>query len=180
MKRTGLALAVCLLFASVTFAQQNPADAPASKEDVEKFMAVSQRRELALSMMASVQKQMHQIAADQLKKNPNLGPDWVEHIDSMLGEMWKKFPIDEMLEVQVPVFQKHFTHGDIDALIAFYSSPAGRKYLAELPAMSSESMQAMSPIIQKMMAKATERIKEEVAQAQKSAAPDSTKKPQEN
>lgn len=180
MKRTGLALIVCLLFASVIFAQQNPADGPASKGDVEKFMAISQKRELAVSAMATMKKTMHQMAVDQLKKNPNLGPGWVEHMDSMFDEMWKNFPIDELLEVQVPVYQKHFTHADIDSLVAFYESPAGRKYLAEMPAITSESVQAMMPIMQKMMAKATERMQAEVAQAQKSGAPDSTKKPEPN
>jgi uncharacterized protein len=180
MKRTGLALIVCLLLASITLAQQNAADAPASKEDVEKFMAVSQKRELAVSMMATMTKQVHQMAVDQLKKNPSLGPGWVEHMDGWFDDFRKNFPIDELVEVQVPVYQKHFTHADIDALVAFYSTPTGSKYLAELPAITSESMEAMLPIVQKMMAKVTERIQEEVAQTQKSGTSDSTKKPEPN
>ena len=180
MKRFGLSLLVGLFFASISFAQQNAADAPASKEDVKKFIAVSQKRELVLSTMATMKKQIHQMAVNQLKKDPRLGPGWVEHMDSVFGDMWKNFPVDEMLEVQVPVYQKHFTHADMAALVAFYSTPAGRKYLAELPAINSESMQAMLPIMQKMMAQATERIQEEVAQAQKASDPDSTKKSQPN
>ena len=35
MKRITLAILVSLLLASITFAQQSPADAPASKEDIE-------------------------------------------------------------------------------------------------------------------------------------------------
>jgi uncharacterized protein len=180
MKRPVLALLISLLLGSVSFAQQNPADAPASKEDVEKFMAVSQKREMVVSTLAAAKKQVHQMAVDQLKRDPSLGSGWVEHMDSVLGDMWKNFPIDEMIEAQVPVYQKHFTHADMDALIAFYSTPAGLKYIAELPAINSESMQAMLPLIQKMMAKATERLQEEVAVAKKAADADSSKKPQPN
>jgi hypothetical protein len=180
MKRPVLALLICLLLGSVSFAQQNSADAPASKEDVEKFMAISQKRELVLNTMAAMKKQVRQMAVDQLKKDPNLGPGWVEHMDGWFEEMRKNFPIDEMIEVQVPVYQKHFTHADMDALVAFYSTPAGRKYVAEMPAINSESMQAMFPIIQKMMAKVTERMQEEVAQARKASDLNPTKKSQPN
>ena len=39
--------------------------------------------------------------------------------------------------------------------------------LKEMPAMMSESMQAASGIIQKMMAKTMERVNDEIAQVQK-------------
>jgi len=180
MNRALFGLVACLLLASPSFAQQNPADAPASREDVEKFMAVTQKRELAVSMMATMKKQMHQMAVEQAKKNPNLPTDFAASLDRVFDDLLKNFPIDEMVEAQVPVYQKHFTHADIETLVAFYSSPTGSKYLAELPAITAESMQAMMPMVQKMMAKATDRIQEQVAQAQKAADTGSTKKPREN
>jgi hypothetical protein len=78
------------------------------------------------------------------------------------------------------VYQKHLTKGDVDALVTFYSSPTGQKILKDMPAMSAEAMQAASPIIQKMMVKAMDRVQEEVAQAQKASGSDSTKKTQQN
>ena len=51
-----------------------------------------------------------------------------------------------------PVYQKHFTKGNIDDLLAFYSTPTGQKVVKELPAISTEAMQAATPIYQKMMA----------------------------
>jgi hypothetical protein len=46
--------------------------------------------------------------------------------------------------------------------------------------MTAEAMQAASPIIQKMMAKAMQEVQEEIAQAQKPGDADSTKKTQQN
>lgn len=40
MKRTGLAPCAILLLSTVTFAQQDPSEAPASKEDVQRYMDV--------------------------------------------------------------------------------------------------------------------------------------------
>ncbi len=44
----------------------------------------------------------------------------------------------------VPVYEKHLTKGEVDALVAFYSDPKGQKILNEMPAMTSEAMQAAS------------------------------------
>ena len=35
-----------------------------------------------------------------------------------------------MMQSMVPAYQKHFTKGDIDNLVAFYSSPTGEKVIA--------------------------------------------------
>ncbi len=67
----------------------------------------------------------------------------------------------------VPAYQKHFTKGDMDALIAFYSTPTGQKVLRELPAVTAEGMQAMMPIMRKSVDKMTERAENEVAQMMK-------------
>lgn len=79
----------------------------------------------------------------------------------------RNFPIDELLDVMKPVYQKHFTKGDIDTLIAFYSTPTGQKVLKEMPAISSEALQASSGIVQKLVSKITQRVQDEVAQVQK-------------
>jgi hypothetical protein len=180
MKRSALYLLVSLLFASVSLAQQNAADTPASKEDVERYMETLHQRELVSSMMVTMKQQMHQIAAEQVKKQPSLPSDFVARMDRMFDDMLKNFPVDEILQAEVSVYQKHFTRGDIDALIAFYSTPTGQKFLRELPAITSEAMQAASPVIQRMMTKAMERVQDEVAQAQKTSDTDSPKKPQQN
>ena len=67
----------------------------------------------------------------------------------------------------VPIYQKHLTKGDIDALVAFYSSPTGQKMLRELPAIMAETMQAMMPSIEKYMETVRQRIDEQFAQALK-------------
>jgi hypothetical protein len=54
-----------------------------------------------------------------------------------------------MMQAMVPAYQKHLTKGDIDNLVAFYSTPTGEKLLRDMPAIMAESMQDMMPIILK-------------------------------
>jgi hypothetical protein len=176
MKRFAFAVLVCLLFTSISFAQQSAADAPASKQDIEKYLDTMHARDMMKSTMAAMTKQMHQMTHAQLEKQPNLPPDCEARMDKMMDDMIKDFPVDELIQAMVPAYQKHLTKGDVDALTAFYSSPTGQKVLKEMPAMTADAMQAASGIIQKMMAQMQDRVQSEMAQAQKES--DGNSKPQ--
>ena len=76
----------------------------------------------------------------------------------------KNFPWDEVLQAMVPVYQKHFTKGDINHLVAFYSSATGQKVLRELPAISAEAMQSMMPILRQKMDVMTKDVQQQVAE----------------
>jgi uncharacterized protein len=141
MKTLVFSLVLSLLFASVSFGQQNAADAPASKEDIERYMDAVHTRDLMQNMMAAMTKQMHKTVHDMLEKQRNLPSDFEARMDKMMDDMLKDFPVDEYLKAVTPVYQKHFTKGDVDALVTFYSSPTGQRILKELPAVSAESMQ---------------------------------------
>jgi hypothetical protein len=111
-----------------------------------------------------------------MKTVPNLPADAEARMNKSMDDMIASMPLDDMLDAMVPVYQKHLTKGDVDALVAFYSSPTGKKILTEMPTITSESMQAISPIVQKTMADASDRLAKEVEamqkeQSQKSAAP---------
>ena len=49
---------------------------------------------------------------------------------------------DFVTEMLVPIYARHLTHEDIQGLIAFYETPAGRKLLTVMPQMHQESRQA--------------------------------------
>jgi len=67
-------------------------------------------------------------------------------------------PIDGMLDDMVPVYRKHLTKSDVHEMVSFYSSPTGQKILKEMPAMTTEGMQAVQPRLRKMMDEAMEKI----------------------
>lgn len=172
MNRFLVAAILCIGF-SWTALAQTPADAPASKEDVEKYFEATHSHEMMLKMLEAMSKPMRQMAHDQCAKDKeNLPADCEARINKARDDMWKQIPFDEMMQAMVPTFQKHFTKGDMDALVAFYSTPTGQKMLEEMPAVMAEGMESMMPIMRRSVDKMTERAEQELAQMKK----DSTKK----
>ena len=45
------------------------------------------------------------------------------------------------VDLIVPVYAKHFTNDELDALIAFYQTPVGRKTVSVMPQVTQEAMQ---------------------------------------
>jgi hypothetical protein len=64
----------------------------------------------------------------------------------------------------ITVYQKHWTKGDVDNMIAFYSTPTGQKILTEMPQTMAEAMQAMRPVMQKHTEEMKQRLEQQVAQ----------------
>jgi hypothetical protein len=52
----------------------------------------------------------------------------------------------------VPVYQRYYTHSDIQALLDFYKSPVGQKLVKERPLILVDSMQAVRPLMEKFVA----------------------------
>jgi hypothetical protein len=164
MKRILLAVVLCLSTAMIGFAQ-TASDAPATKEDVQKYLEVMHSREMMTQMVDAMSKPMHKMMHEQYLKNQDkLPPDFEARMNKMMDEWMKATPWDEMLQSMVPVYQKHFTKGDISALTAFYATPTGQKVLRELPAITAEAMQSMMPLLQKQMEGMNQRAQQEVAQ----------------
>ncbi|GAB4231320.1 MAG: hypothetical protein Tsb0034_03610 [Ekhidna sp.] len=61
------------------------------------------------------------------------------------SEVWDEFRnevnMDEFMQLIIPVYEKYFTHDDIEVLIEFYKTPVGKKTIAVMPSVMQESMQ---------------------------------------
>jgi len=165
MKRFTLGAVVLLCASAIAFAQQSPADSPATKEDVQRYLEVMHSREMMSKMLDAMTKPMHQIMHEQYERDKDkLPPDFEARTNKLIDDYLRQFPWDEILQAMVPVYQKHFTKGDIDQLVAFYLSPTGQKLLKELPAITSESMQTMLPLMQQQIEKMTQQLQQQAAQ----------------
>src|SRR5580700_9673505 len=91
------------------------------------------------------------------------GADQLASMDRQSEELLKNFPLDAMLSDMIPIYQRHFTKTEIDALSAFFSSPAGQKYLHEIPAVSAETMKAVYPRIEAEVDALLKRAEEKTA-----------------
>jgi len=169
VKRLLLAIALCVAFCSsilcsTVLAQQSD-DTPATKKDIQRYFEVTHSRDMANKMMDAMLKPLHQMMHEEYLKNKDKLPeDYEDRMSKRMNEMFKNMPFDEMMQAMIPAYQKHFTKGDIDSLLAFYSSPTGQKLLRELPAIMAESMQSMMPIMRKYTEGMQEQLQQETAE----------------
>ena len=125
-------------------------------------------KKMAVTMSQSLQQMMHE---QYLKYKDDLPADYESKMTAMMDDMFENMPWDEMMQAMVPVYQRHLTKGDIDNLVAFYSSPTGAKLLREMPSITAESMQSMMPIMTKYVETVQQRLAKEtddmIAQSKK-------------
>jgi len=178
MKKLLIAVVICFALSLTGLSQQNPADQPASRADVERYLDAIHSHDMMNQMIEAMAKPMHTMVHEQyLKDKDKLPADFEERMNSMMDDMLKNIPWDDMMKATVPVYQKHLTKGDIDALVAFYASPTGQKMLHEMPALMAESMEAMMPVIQGHIDKVSTRVQTEMADMIKNPATPPKKAP---
>jgi hypothetical protein len=155
MKRWLLAVLLSSLLAAPSAFAQKQGDM-ATQEDIQQLFDVMNSRKMLDAIMASVRQQSPALSEGALKKYcPNATPEQLakmnEFANKQVDKMLSNMPIDEMMKAMIPTYRRHFTHADVQELLAFYSSRVGKKLIAEIPAITSEAGAAMRPTMQKWM-----------------------------
>jgi len=179
MKPFCLSLAVFFLVVSGGLAQQpapSPGDAPASKEDIQKLFEVMQIHQQMRQVMDAMMKQQSTMMRETLRKHyPQSSTERIARADRLIDETMKAMPTDAMLDDMIPIYQRHFSKTDIDAMSTFYGSPTGQKMMHEMPALTTEAMQASYARMQKqmddMMKRAEQVVKEDQEKPKSAPAP---------
>lgn len=167
MKRFLMCVILCLSFAASGFAQQPAANAPATRQEVEKLFQVMHVREMVRKQMQAILVPMHQMIHREFLRNKakcKLPADFEAIMEKRMDKMLTGMPWDKMIQAMIPVYQKNLSGRDIEAGIAFYGSPAGQEFLQKLPAIMADSMQVMMPIINRREAAWQQGMKKDIAQ----------------
>src|SRR5271155_4788186 len=155
MKHYRTPLAIVLFAAMAAFAQQpapSPGDPPASKQDIQHLFDVMQIHQQMRQVMDALMKQQTSMIHETLKKRyPQSSADRIARADQLIAETMKDMPMDAMLDDMIPIYQRHFSKTDIDAMSTFYGSPTGQIMMREMPVLTSEAMQASYARMQKQM-----------------------------
>ena len=152
-------------------------DAP-TREDVLKLFNLLQIAKSMDAVISTTKQQSMEVAEQMIQeKMPEASAaqkkQLRETIEQIMGRALGADAIKEMLEATIPVYQHHLTKADLQAMIAFYTSPVGQKILHEQPAMVEESMEASEGIQQRIARAMFQQIDEQIekmAEAQKKPA----------
>jgi hypothetical protein len=105
------------------------------------------------TMSKSLEQQFSQMSHGRLTTRQS------DEFGKLEGELFAKMMSDDfvsnMMNVLIPIYQRHFTSSDVTALIAFYSSVVGQKFLHEQAQIMAEympkAMENMQGRVQKVM-----------------------------
>ena len=102
----------------------------ARKEKIRKMMALSGGEQAMTNMLGQIVLQLKQ------------------SIPEVSDEFWRDFQSElkysNLVELCVPIYERHFTEQDLDELIKFYASPLGKKLLAKMPQINQETFAVSS------------------------------------
>jgi hypothetical protein len=161
-----------------TAAAQTASAAPSTREDVVHLfdmMHLKEQTRRTMDLMAVQVREMTKQAVKQ--RHPAASEQELARVTTMTDELLKNYPVEEMLDDIMPVYQKHLSKSDVEAMLAFYSSPTGQKLLQDQPAIVSESMQAMSGRMERLMDEMMDRVERDLKMdKEKKAAPKTTPK----
>jgi hypothetical protein len=145
-----------------------PPEEQPTKTQLANLFEVMHVREQMQSMMkmlpAMIQKQMQEQAKEMASKQSGgaLTPTQQEAFAKMMGKYMEKalniYTTDELIDDMGAIYQRHLTSSDVDALIGFYSSPAGQHLLAAQPAIMAEYM----PLVMKRAGERAKELSEEL------------------
>lgn len=166
MKRTILICSISSLIAVASWAQQSSPASSASQADIEKLYVALHIRERTQFLLDDSRKRSKEFLTEFLLKQVPGATDKREQVQGMINEMldgiYKDYSADAILKDMVPIYQRHLSTSDVEALVDFYSTPTGQKLLRELPAVLSESSQIvqsrLEPKLQEAATKLTERL----------------------
>jgi hypothetical protein len=134
-----------------------PADKAPSDASLKQLIQVMHARQLLDSMMAQLDGTMKKIMQQVTEGQPV--PPAVQKIfektrSDVATIIREEFTWEKMEPMYVRVYRISFTQGEVDGMIAFYKTPAGKAMMNKMPVVMqntmNETMQMMGPIMERM------------------------------
>ena len=138
---------ILLLISSTSFSQTDSAKV----KDIKKLLEVSGTVKMVKTMMTQY--------IGMIKTNPA----YKDVPDSYFDKVLTMIDYDEFVALYVPVYDKHFTHSEIKAIIAYQESPIGKKVIEKQPLIMTESMQIGQAFGEKLGMKVYQILQDEKA-----------------
>jgi uncharacterized protein len=123
---------------------------PATEKSVKELMVLTGAGDMGVQMMQGMIPALKQMA-------PQLP-------ESFWTNFAKEVNPNEVVDLIIPIYAKHFTEEEIQEAIKFYKSPAGRKMIQEQPQVMQESMAVGQEWGRKLAEKVMEKAKKAQAE----------------
>jgi len=146
-----LAIPVFLLFTATNMCAQSasaqqksatPATTPAAaakidsakEADIRKLLDLVGTKALAAQSIESMTKSIKPMLTNSLPP----GDYRQKLVDLFFAKFSSKTNLQHLLDLAVPIYDRHFSHQEIRSLIEFYQTPLGQKTISTLPVLMTE------------------------------------------
>ena len=157
VRRTGAALlmAGAMLIGPAPVGAQPAAPAPSAATASPKAVALVRRYLAAIhfeGLMDAMMASMIPVMSDSLTKQyPNITEEQRTAIGAVVRETMHDDFTPKMIERMVPIYAQTFSESELEAMVAFYESPAGQSIMQKTPSIapkSAEVARALMPEVQ--------------------------------
>jgi len=107
---------------------------PAKEADIRKLLDLVGTKALAAQSIESMTKSIKPVLTNSLPP----GAYREKLVDLFFAKFSSKTNLQHLLDLAVPIYDKHFSHQEIRSLIEFYQTPLGQKTIATLPVLMAE------------------------------------------
>lgn len=157
-----LAAVLCLLLAPLAALA-----APPSPASIERLLALTEAEKNLEGAQRYSEQMMQEMMREQNQRRM-LSPDAQNRMRDVMQKsaqaMREEMSWANMKPLMARIYAESFTQEELDGLIAFYESPAGRAFTRKMPVVMEKSMmlmqERMGPLMQRMEARMREAMAE--------------------
>ncbi len=139
--------------------------APPSLESIERLFQLAEIDRM-MDMMAAQSDQMMRAGMDEALRRNDATPEMRQKAEAtrarMSAVMREELSMAKLKPLIVQVYVETFTQEEVDGLIAFYESPAGRAMISKMPIVMNRTMgllqQRMGPLMERMQRSMQEQL----------------------
>lgn len=160
-----LALVVSIAIASANLHAQEtePVDS-ARKAAADKLLRLFKIDQNIGAAFDQVQK-MQSAMLDQQKLSEEAKERATRAMEESMKATREEFTWEKMGPMFVEIYAEVFTKDELDALIEFYDSPIGKKFIEKQPQLQAATMKRMQSLMMELMPKISEKVKAAAASA---------------
>jgi hypothetical protein len=134
---------------------------PPSPESIDRLLTATEVEKNLLQMQGASERMMRG-AVTQRAAGRQMSAEERQRMDAaverIVGAMRQEMSIDKMRAQMARLYSETFTQEEVNGLIAFYQTPAGRAFVAKMPAVMQKSVQLMRERMDPLMRRLDEEL----------------------
>lgn len=145
--------------------------APASQESVEALLTVTRTEKMMDSLYSGMDQMMRQ-SIGQTLQGQSLSAEQQRALDVLpskfVSVMREEMSWQKMKPLYVQLYRETFEQEEIEGMLAFYDSPAGKAVLNKMPMVMQKSLALSQSLLQSAIPKMKAAVEEAIKEAQAS------------